>query len=143
MTLWIMAMTYPPKIEGVKSGAIRQTIREWNRTGADPPREKKVGDRLLLHTWAGIPYHSAWNWRLETAIRDVMKIRNNMEVKGGQWEVWAPNANAYIALDDSYMNYLAREDGIVPPNKKGLEDVLMKLNNNCCIIGSIWDVIRW
>ena len=54
----VKSFTYEPKIEGVRRGEIRQTIRPKGK------RPVEVGDRILFHGWTGRPYRSPWSWRL-------------------------------------------------------------------------------
>lgn len=57
MRKWFLPLTYKPKIPGVLSGEIRQTIR--------PGRKFSVGDQIAFHGWEGRPYHSRWSFRTE------------------------------------------------------------------------------
>jgi hypothetical protein len=80
----IKALTYAPKIPGVLSGKITQTIRPlpvspviYNRPTLEQ-REKmrrkqklgtvRPGDSILFHGWEGKPYRSPWSWRLKVQV---------------------------------------------------------------------------
>lgn len=52
-----LPLTYAPKIEGVRNGTIRQTIRTGRRFA--------VGDHVSFHGWLGRPYFSKWSFRTE------------------------------------------------------------------------------
>lgn len=82
MATHIMALTYKPKIEAVKSLECRQTIRLLN-----PVRPKKVGDNFILHTWAGKPYRSGWDWRLNGSFKEITLLEP------------LPNGQCYISQD--------------------------------------------
>lgn len=58
MTKHILPLTYEPKIPGVISGKITQTIRPFNST-----KQKKVGDLIMFHGWTGKPRRSKWSFR--------------------------------------------------------------------------------
>ena len=62
---YVKAFTYEPKIEGVRNGTIRQTIRPFG----NQPIEK--GDQILFHGWKDRPYHSAWSWRTRVIVTHV------------------------------------------------------------------------
>ena len=111
----------------MKSGECTQTIRLHN-----PDRPKKVGDKLILHTWAGKPYRSKWDWRLETEISELVKLRIT--------EGWSMN---YFLLKE--LREIAKLDGIKIPSVDGLIDTLMKLNHLSVpeLYECTWDIIRW
>ena len=134
----ILSLTYAPKIEAVKAGEIKQTIRSW-----DSMRPKKVGDKLILHTWSGKPYRTPWGWRLETKLSAVL----NIGYSDGDWfgPYWN-KGNEFLGnklLSDVYIDSIARLDGIEPPTREGLENTLMKLNGLKTLEGTLWDVLRW
>ena len=130
MTTHILSLTYAPKIPLVKSGECTQTIRLHN-----PDRPKKVGDKLILHTWAGKPYRTKWDWRLETEISDLRLLKFPDVSKFSDTE--------FVRLW-SYLGNLARLDGINPPDAETLMRTLGTLNNlNGLLEGTIWDIIRW
>jgi hypothetical protein len=139
----ILSLTYKPKIDAVKAGICRQTIRRFK-----PDRPKHPGDKLLLHTWAGKPYRTPWDWRLETPIKEVYVLEMPEGTDWGYpgeyvlffWKVLPPNTWSRAALD---LDELAARDGIDPPTHIGLEETLMKLNGLDSMIGTAWEVIRW
>jgi hypothetical protein len=154
MTTHILSLTYPPKIPLVKSGECTQTIRLHN-----PDRPKKVGDKLILHTWEGKPYRSKWDWRLETEISELLPVMS-------QWEWFGPEDKrchmAVWRLDVGYMqlssgqiitNYrvleteevedIIKRDGITPIKYQQLEKTLERLNGIESTDQEWWDIIRW
>jgi len=154
MTTHIMAITYPPKIPSVKSGNCDQTIRIHNSE-----RPKRVGDKLLLHTWAGLPYRSKWDWRLETEISEVLTLF-------GQYEWFGPEENRchmtiwklltdyeilqtgskipnYRMLTTEEVEKIIERDGIKPVKYEQLEMTLESLNGLYSTDFEWWDVIRW
>lgn len=136
----IMSLTYKPKIEGVQSDKITQTIRLFH-----PEKPKKAGDKLILHTWAGKPYRTPWDWRLEIPIHYVFRLKK----EGGIWytSIEPEEKQLYEIIgpwcSQLSVDSLAYHDGIDPPTQEGLEATLKKLNGLASIEGVIWEVIRW
>lgn len=95
----ILPLTYEPKIKAVLDGVCTQTIRPLN-----PSNQKRQGDYVMFHGWAGKPYHSKWNWRtpywLITEVFDVC-------IK----PVGFINPDPEYLFDDSVSNYIAVRDG--------------------------------
>ena len=138
MTTHILSLTYAPKIPLVKSGECTQTIRLHN-----PERPKKVGDKLILHTWAGKPYRSKWDWRLETEILALALLDWGRSIEDAQIltqtnGVWG----AYESISEAELGVIAELDGI-EPNWMHLAETLMKLNGLKKIALTEWDIIRW
>ena len=139
----IMSLTYRPKIEAVKAGTCRQTIR-LKRSSV----EKLPGDKLLMHTWAGLPYRSKWDWRLDARIKERILIWHD----GSEtWWVYddrdflkgRPIQPGYHTTDDDFLAELAKRDGIVPPTREGLESALKALNHLDSLKHTTWEVVRW
>jgi hypothetical protein len=134
MATHILSLTYAPKIPLVKSGECAQTIRLRN-----PDRPKKVGDKLILHTWAGKPYRTKWDWRLETEISE-------LELLEFPYPEWVFDGKFHRKLYE-----LAARDGISVPDHKfpnlkmafDLTDALAKLNGIRTVSDRLWDIIRW
>lgn len=61
----IVRMFKPPLSDLVKSGAKLQTIRPF------PKRPLKIGDRISLRAWIGVPYRSNQCVLRESIIRDL------------------------------------------------------------------------
>ena len=126
MTTHIMSFTYAPKIEGVRNGTIRQTIRKWRKN-----RTIRPGDYILFHGWEGRPYRSKWSWRKKVKVTEVYQL---LFSEDGVY-------NLKRRVDDGTLNKLARDDGIIPTTGEALKEVLKKLN------GPEWEdwyeVIRW
>ena len=134
MTTHVLALTYAPKIEAVKAGTCRQTIRRFN-----PLKPKKVGDKLILHTWAGKPYRTPWDWRLETNLTFVGRIH----LIDGVWFMESVNIPDKWYPSEDMVVHLATRDGIDPPTREGLEATLKRLNDLASLEYTQWDVIRW
>ena len=137
----VMAFTYEPKIEGVRNGTIRQTIRPYN-----PKKPKVVGDEVLFHGWSEKPYRSKWNWRQRETLTEVINIlvfpdayQYSMPVvkddDGSIWQVRTVMWNGEEADD------LARLDGIDPPTGLALREFLV--GNYVLVGGKFFQVIRW
>ncbi len=120
MRKWNLALTYQPKIEAVRSGICRQTIRP---VGKSPG--KAEGDLISFHGWADRPYRSPWSWRTPyVPLTETKRIAISPE---GIWITKPCRAISHcyhwIELDN-----LALFDGIVPPTGEALRDVLMSKN---------------
>lgn len=114
MSKHTMALTYPPKINAVKSGECRQTIRRVGKRIIEPT------DVITFHGWIGRPYRSKWSWRKEVVVVEVIPIeisKEGMFIDGimHAWTSW-------------YSARLAEYDYIDPATGEGLKDVLFKLN---------------
>lgn len=124
MTTHILGMTYEPKIQGVRHGTIRQTIRLYN-----PKNPFKLGDRLIIHGWAGNPYRSPWSWRMNAVIEEIDHIWVDSEA----WvlkddydlthERYATALNPWDIPHD-VLDKIAKADGIDPPTGAELKKVL-------------------
>lgn len=131
----IRALTYKPKIDGVKSGTIRQTVR-LQRSGPD----MKKGDKLILHTWAGKPYRSKWDWRLEARLTKVFQLR----FVGLEWtpEVCFDGVH-WLPTDDIGLTNIALDDGIENASALSFKATLMNLNGLSGLEDTLWSVIQW
>ena len=147
MTTHILSLTYAPKIPLVKSGECCQTIRLHN-----PDKPKKVGDKLILHTWAGKPYRSKWDWRLETEISELIVLFSQWQWFGPSenrhhmtvWKTFVPTWNVPSrVLKTEEVEELVRRDGIQPVEYEQLEKTLEELNGIGSTDQEFWDIIRW
>jgi hypothetical protein len=128
-----MSVTYRPKIEKVRDGTIRHTIRVNQR------RPKAVGDLLRIYTWSGRPYHSKQEvlcWGRVTDIYHIIISRRGIRfLDGGQtfneFEGW------------NLLTDLAVADGIDPPTGTELGRVLLAKNPGIGREGVPGQVIRW
>ncbi len=131
----IKALTYRPKIEAVFNGSCRQTIRRIPKISPQEPKVS-VGDTILFHTWAGRPYRSKWDRRVESRITSLRLIFN----WGGVWHDWPPSCEP---ITEKQLDELARLDGIEPPTGEALEHLLMKLNGLKDLHDTDWLVITF
>ena len=118
MTNFYKPLTYAPKIEGVKDGTIRQTIRYKSEKAP----EARPGDNFTLFTWSGRPYWSKWEWRETWELREVIKAKLFIPLEEGR--------NPFIVIDGELwspeqMTDLAVRDGIDPPTYQELLRVLL------------------
>ena len=141
MTTHIMALTYAPKIEGVKAGTIRQTMRLINVGDTIPAglKVKHISDELLFHTWAGRPYRSKWDWRELFKVKEVLHLFYTHDT----WRWWPDMPDALAPIGRQAMEEIATLDGIVPPTLEELEKVQMKLNGLKSLNNTDWEVTRW
>ena len=140
----ILSMTYGPKIAAIKRGELARTIRRYN-----PKKPKKVGDELLIHTWAGKPYRSKWDWRLRAHVIDKTFLHFPM-----RWmaypELLFEGANDYVKVDDIGLANIALLDGIPSQATPSLTAellcrTLMELNGllELGLMGTTWEIIDW
>jgi len=144
MTTHILSMTYGPKIEAVKRGEVARTIRRYN-----PKKPKKVGDRLLIHTWAGKPYRSKWGWRMTTEVIDKTILHFPM-----RWMAYPQllfnGGTDYVETDEIGLANIALLDGIPQQSTPTLTAELLcrtlrELNGlvELGLMGSTWEIIDW
>lgn len=123
-----MPLTYEPKVEGVRNGTIRHSIRKW--WGIEP------GDQVAFHGWEGVPYRSKWSFRTEYfTVRSVNLIK--VEDMGIEWYI-SPDAPPVAFSTWEQLDPIAQHDGIDPPTGTALRDVL--LSNG--VTGKS-QIIRW
>ena len=134
MTTHILAITYQPKIEGVKNGTIRQTIRPISKI----PR--KVGDKLILHGWKGKPYRSPWSWRREATVKQVFEIECYAD-----YFIDEENYICQWVVADAWdrPSRLAQLDGISPSTGLQLKHVLETYHGKFTDKPVQMQVIRW
>jgi hypothetical protein len=140
MTTHIKALTYGPKISAVKEHKCRQTIRICKR-------EPKPGDVLLLHTWAGTPYRSTWDWQERFTLKDTPHIklfhgtqlisRRSPYVK---WEQLSDDELTQIFLDDHFFGRLPIEGTY---NLEKLRQDIAWMNDRLLTSGPEFVVLRW
>ena len=128
MKKYVMAITYPPKIEPVREGKCIQTIRKGRRFS--------VGDSILIHGWEGRPYRSKWNWRLRVEVKHI----NNISVD----EHGIHRASHAIPLrwDSERVDDIAKNDYISPATGEELKNVLFGLNG-APTEPEPYQIIRW
>jgi hypothetical protein len=127
----VKAMTYAPKIPGVRDGTIRQTIRAGSKVS--------VGDTILFHGWKGRPYATKWSWRMRVTVRETILIYTyitgfQIPSPDGKWNVWhrwSSNAG----------NRLAKLDGVL--DGKTLGELLSSMDGLYNDVGTKMQVIRW
>jgi hypothetical protein len=128
--MWI-PLTYAPKIEGVKTGKIRQTIRLGGKTLWAP------GDMIGFHGWSGRPYHSAWSFRFGPF---PLKHAHHIVVYPDGIDFLLtlhPDIRPWSALDS-----LALQDGIDPPTGEILRQVMNRYHK-IPKEGLAGQILRW
>ena len=128
MARHVKALTYTDKVDAVRSGTCRQTIRPAGK------RPVGVGDTITFHGWTDRAYRSPWSWRLEVEVTEVIPAElsnSGMFINGvlHAWTSWYPAR-------------LAEYDYINPPTGEALRDVLFKLNDAPKELEQ-YQVIRW
>lgn len=127
---WNIPLTYPPKIEPVRQGTIRQTIR----TG----RKYSVGDLIRFYTWEGKPYRGKRTTITEYA--PITNVKNcRISDQGIDDLLWQGEFGLW---DWEELDSLADRDGIIPPTGIALRDVLVGKDKISCE----WvdaQIIRW
>lgn len=142
----IMAMTYEPKIEAVRSGECRQTIRKGRKVSA--------GDEILFHGWSGKPYRSKWNWRKRVVVNHVACVKVKADgISFGYWPdpldeerdgfCYPDNTcYAFAPWESHLITKLALDDYIFPPTGVVLRDVLFQMNG-ISKQPEEYQIIRW
>lgn len=141
---WNLPLTYPPKIEPVRSGKCKQTIRfcavSKSKKHHGEIIRKQVGDRVRFYRWIGRPY-----WSHPEYITGYMRlliaapilifpdgiVLEYFEENDGQITPWR------------YLGWLARRDFIDPPTGEALRDVLIGKNGKIPAEGVPAQILRW
>jgi len=138
MTTHIKALTYPPKIDAVKSYKCCSTIRICKK-------DVVPGDTLLLHTWAGRPCRSKWD--RQQRFKDV-NVRRIMLSHGLQAEQidhkWHPIEDwelYQIFLDDHFFGRWPLTDE--PMKLESLKQDIAWMNNRFLSSHPEFSVITW
>jgi hypothetical protein len=122
-----LPLTYKPKIPGVLTGWITQSIRI--------DTDLQVGDMIAFHGWEGKPYHSPWSFRTPYCEITLAKEINILENS-----VYLPEGMQSINEHDTLMYQLAFLDGIYPVTGEELIRVLHEMHGKGVLYGKI---IRW
>lgn len=109
-----MAITYKPKIEPVRSGECRQTIRKGRRFS--------VGDSILIHGWVDRPYRSKWSWRIRVEVHKIQNI--SIDERG----IHRASPAVPIRWGSQTLKEIAEKDYIEPATGEELKNVLFGLN---------------
>lgn len=138
----VKALTYAPKIPGVLSGKITQTIRPYLRNA--PEKAVSSGDFILFHGWEGKPYRSPWSWRLKVQVDSVIYAS---AYPNGMYLSYAPGFKqrvySFMPWDCSAADDLAHRDGIDPATGIELKRVLESLGGKITDAGVGLQIIRW
>ena len=125
---WI-PLTYKPKIPGVLSGDISQTIRI--------DTDLLPMDRIAFHGWQGRPYRSPWSFRTPyldvTMAEEIFLFDDGIAYKGA-------DMGGFMPIGDPRLDTLARLDGIQPATGAELIRVLHEMHGPGTHPGKI---IRW
>jgi hypothetical protein len=122
-----LPLTYKPKIPGVLTGWITQSIR------IDTNLED--GDLIAFHGWEGKPYHSPFSFRTpycEITFAEEILIHKN-------WLYLSEN-DKWVNEHDTEMYQLAFLDGIYPVTGEELIRVLRSMHGEGVLTGKI---LRW
>jgi hypothetical protein len=149
MRKWRLPLTYQPKIEPVRKGECRQTIRIRNvnkKTGKMAPA-KRVGDLIQFFLWSGRPY---WSKQIDLTeyepLIHAIRIRITPE---GITRFWPEGTRLDREQPDgcfmpwSKCGCLAERDSIVPPTGEALRDVLIGKNGKIRAEGIEAQILRW
>lgn len=124
---WI-PLTYQPKIPGVLSGEIRQTIRINS--------DLLPSDWIAFHGWSGRPYRSPWSFR--TPYLDVIRAEPVFIFDDG---IAYEGTTAFYKIGDPTLDRLAALDGIQPATGQELIRVIHQMHGPGALKGKIitWD----
>jgi len=123
----VMAMTYVPKLDAVRDGLCKQTIR--------PGEKYSVDDHIMIHGWSGKPYRSKWSWRINVVVTEIY----NVEIRDSGMH---DHEDVFVAWDSGRMDRLAERDHIMPATGKHLYRVLCGVAGKESV-GGYYQVIRW
>jgi hypothetical protein len=140
---WNLPLTYPQKIEAVRTGKCTQSIRfcTISKSKKHPGEiiRKQAGDRVRFYIWTGRPY-----WSHPERITEYMELVNveNCRIREegiddlrfqGEFGLW----------DWDELDRLAELDFINPPTGEALRDVLIGKNGKTPEEGAPAQILRW
>jgi len=128
MRKWNLALTYEPKIAGVRSGTITQTIRLG--------RKYSEGDLVAFHGWADVPYRSPWSWRTE--YKSLCRVYNILVMNNGL--LWLDDSDRKV-VPWADLGDLAKRDGLNPPTGDELASLFLPLPKGADTIEA--QILRW
>jgi hypothetical protein len=123
-----LPLTYKPKIPGVLTGTINQSIRI--------DTDLQEGDLIAFHGWEGKPYRSPWSFRtpfMPVTMAMPVNIRKNDSV-------YFPETGETYKHPSDFLNTLTALDGIDPPTTVELIRVLRSMHGKGYLHGKI---LRW
>ena len=151
MRKWRLPLTYEPKIEPVRKGECRQTIRECtiSKSKQHPGKiiRKEVGDLIRFFGWTGRPY---WSKQIVlTEYEPLVTVINILITQDGItrfWHIGMKTARSYP--NGCFMSWekcgcLAARDYIIPPTGDALRDVLISKNGEIPSEGIEAQILRW
>jgi len=105
MTKHILALTYKPKIPGVLTGKITQTIRPLS------DKRKNKNDLIMFHGWSDKPYRSKWSFRTPWwKIKQVFDF--HFDTDDGKRIIRKVNQyDNFYTVSDREMQHIAKLDG--------------------------------
>ena len=122
-----LPLTYKPKIPGVLTGWITQSIRI--------DTDLQVGDSIAFHGWQGKPYHSPWSFRTPYC-----EITYAEDILITSTTIYLVEKDEILKVDSTKMYQLAFLDGIYPVTGKELIRVLRSMHEEGMLTGKI---LRW
>ena len=149
---WNLPLTYPPKIEPVKRGDCKQTIRFCTISKSKKyPGEiirKQVGDRVRFYRWTGRRYGSHPEYI--TGYMELVTVINCIVCPDTLERLW-PVGSAEAAMSGPHecrkpwkaYDCLAARDFIDPPTGEALRDVLIGKNSKISAEGAPAQILRW
>jgi hypothetical protein len=141
---WNLPLTYEPKIQPVKEGTCRQTIRTVKTNKRGEEIRKEVGDLVRFYRWTGLPYRSK-----QEKITEYMPLLEAEPIvifpTGIAWpKKWDwTNHPVFHEWDSAAIWNLSQKDGIVPHTGLALRDVLIGKNGEISPNGQPAQILRW
>jgi len=132
-----MSLTYGPKIPLVLSGECDSTMRPqvWRKSGKRSLRG--VGDKLLLHGWKGVPYRSAWSFKV---LAEIYKMSQALIASNG---VVLETEEGMINYQWEELDWLAKIEGIEPATGLQMRNVFCRMYHGLIDEGMWFDWIRF
>jgi hypothetical protein len=142
MRKWRLPLTYQPKIEPVRKGECRQTIRVRNvnkKTGKMAPA-KQVGDLIMFFAWDDRPY-----WSKQIPLTEYEPLREVLDITILPCGILSEckELDCYSAWFWDELDWLSRLDFISPPTGEELRDVLVGKNGKIPDQGVEAQILRW
>ena len=139
---WNLPLSYPPKIEPVRTGKCTQSIRfcTISKSKKHPGEiiRKQVGDRVRFYRWSGRPYWSHPEY--VTGYMELIVADNIFVFPEGI--LWSDETDE-IPWDHEHLDEIAEYDFIDPPTGEALRDVLISKNGRIPADGAPAQILRW
>ena len=142
----MLTMSYEPKVDAVRDGKCRQTLRPVASKGKHPV-VRRVADFALSYAWSGTPYCSTWKWQRKDTIVELVRMDCSLDSIFMYWysqarDIMHPIGKFY-EWDSPVIDDLARRDYIQEKNglslRRVIDDIYGLANHRILTM----EAIRW